>query len=169
MSSKIAKDARYRLLSAPPSPPLGRGTFLEPSPWPWAFEYKNILKRCVRSAPCQGCGSLLGTAASSLPSSRSPSPARLVKPRSTTEQSAVRLQGVSRTLQASTSQVSSFSDRATRIGLTYLLGSVQYEEDVHHWARSSGQPSVCTVEPGNAADVGVAVRPLTFSSELHRP
>ena len=39
--------------------------------------------------------------------------------------------------------------------LVDLLG--QYSEDIFHWASSSSQDSVCSVEPGNAEDVGIIV------------
>ncbi|KAM6496524.1 FAD dependent oxidoreductase [Amanita muscaria] len=36
----------------------------------------------------------------------------------------------------------------------YYPGTAEYERDIHHWASSSTQHSVCTVEPATAEDVG---------------
>ena len=40
--------------------------------------------------------------------------------------------------------------------------SIQYTEDIEHWAGSSTQDATCSVEPGNAEDVGKIVRLSTI-------
>ena len=39
-----------------------------------------------------------------------------------------------------------------------MTGSTGYESDVEHYFNSSAAASTCSVEPGNAADVGKLVR-----------
>ncbi len=38
-----------------------------------------------------------------------------------------------------------------------IIGINHYEQDIHHWASSSSQWSLCSVQPGSAEDVGIIV------------
>ena len=44
-----------------------------------------------------------------------------------------------------------------------LLLNADYLKDIGHWATSSTQYAACSVEPGNAEDVGKIVSPYTHA------
>ncbi|KAF8993652.1 FAD-binding domain-containing protein [Hymenopellis radicata] len=48
----------------------------------------------------------------------------------------------------------------SRSSSVYYPGSANYTRDISHWSAASSQPSLCSVEPGSAKDVGTILRIL---------
>ncbi|KAF8999251.1 FAD-binding domain-containing protein [Hymenopellis radicata] len=48
----------------------------------------------------------------------------------------------------------------SRSSSVYYPGSANYTRDISHWSAASSQPSLCSVEPGTAKDVGTILRIL---------
>lgn len=51
-----------------------------------------------------------------------------------------------------------------------VVGSLGYEQDIHHWASSAMEPSVCSVTPATTGDIAAIVRRVSaspFRSHTH--